>query len=122
MRSNLAQRDLRNELEKLRPTPAKVRSLPESAENAVLSADHLNLLSLIETAYRRARLKQEYLADLSGVKLSTLNGALTGAQNFNVRWLETWPVEFWNEFLPLLKAERAWHGSIVGANKARRAS
>lgn len=28
------------------------------------------------------------------------------AQNFNVRWLETWPKEFWHEFLPLLKAER----------------
>lgn len=85
---------------------AKVRNIPESREIAAETPASLNLLSLIETAYKRARLKQEYLAEVSGVKLSTLNGALTGAQNFNVRWLESWPEEFWFEFLPLLKAER----------------
>lgn len=93
-------------LNSVHPRPAKVEidlNRIDGAGDAGLDAD---LLSLIQTAIRRSGLKQEYLATLSGVKPSQLSGALSGHGSFNVIWLNHWPTSFWNEFLPLLRAEK----------------
>lgn len=106
MALSLRHEERRSLPEKVQTPPAKVRSLPNSPVDTVEIADSLDLLSLIETARVRASLKLDYLARLAGVSLPTLSGALNGNGNFNVRWLQAWPAEFWHEFLPLLRAER----------------
>lgn len=107
MASNLPQHDSQTRLNNVRGRAAKVQTLPNQPELPEAFEPAGDLASLVETARRRACLKLEYLAPLCGLKSKgQLSSALSGRENFNLRWLDTWPVEFWNEFLPLLRAEK----------------
>lgn len=104
---SLPSADRQTRLNNVSPRMAKVQTpsnLPMESDESVGVAD---LLSLIEQARRRAGLKLEYLSDLSGIKSKgQLSSALSGQGSFNVAWLNAWPEEFWNEFLPMLRASK----------------
>lgn len=99
--------DVRQTLpENIRLDMAKAQTTPNVVVDPRDGAADAAILSLIEAARRRADLKLEYLAALARVKMPTLSGALNGHGSFNVCWLAAWPAEFWDEFLPLLRAEK----------------
>lgn len=115
----------RTELNSVQTRMAKVRTGQNSPTDIDAVEDDLDLLSLIETARQRARLKLEYLAEKCselGTKVSKgqLSGALSGNGGFNVRWLERWPIEFWAEFLPLVRAVREQSPNAVRLMKIER--
>lgn len=92
--------------ENVRFNQAKAQHVPKDVEYEEQRARDREILSLVDRARKRSDLKLEYLASLSGVKISTLSGALNGHGGFNVCWLWSWPAAFWNEFLPLLRTEK----------------
>lgn len=99
--------DRQTRLNSVSPRMAKAQTSSNSPANPLETAEAADLLSLVEQARRRAGLKLEYLTDLSGLKSKgQLSAALSGQGNFNIAWLNTWPEEFWHEFMPLLRASR----------------
>lgn len=93
-------------LNTVQPSMAKAEIRVNRVVGAEDTVDDARVLSLIALAIRRADLKQEALAHRAGVKPSQYSSALNGHGGFNVRWLWSHPSAFWNEFLPLLRAEK----------------
>lgn len=78
----------------------------ESLAGSAEPAEPLDLLRLIQRAIQAAGLKQDALARAAKVNPGQMSSALKGDGHFSVRWLDTWPDEFWQEFLPLLRARK----------------
>lgn len=120
MRHSLARPSHETLLNTVRPQMAKCQTepnQPEFIEGFELGTD---LLSLVETARRRAGLKLEYLASVTGLKSKgQMSSALSGRENFQLRWLDAWPAEFWDEFMPLLRDAHDRGESAKKANRKR---
>lgn len=106
MNRTLAIPSSRNPLENVQKHMAKVQTDPKAVVETSVTVEDIAILSLVDTARRRAGLKLEYLAFEAGVKISTLSAAISGHGSFNILWLWRWPSSFWNEFLPLLRAHK----------------
>lgn len=120
MSQSLPNPRVQSPLETVQPVMAKAQRLPKPLDLPEEAVSDVVMLSLIATARRRSDLKLEYLASLcgpTGVALSTLSGALNGHGSFNVCWLTRWPPAFWNEYLPLLRAEKEQSPEAVAAQR-----
>jgi hypothetical protein len=106
MPKSVTDTELLTRLNTVQPEMAKAGIRVNRADLLGDSVNAADLLSLIATALRRANLKQEYVARLADVKPSQFSGAMNGHGSFNVCWLSFFPPEFWNEFIPLLRAEK----------------
>lgn len=125
MRASVASPATQTELNKVQPRMAKARTeqnfAPTAEETTEIDAVPASTLSLIETARRRANLKLDYLATLpNNPSKPQLSATLHGVGSFNVSWLDSWPQEFWDEYLPLQRAEREQSPAAVRARKAER--
>lgn len=109
MSHSVASPALRTELNKVPTRMAKVRTAPNLPVESGELPLSLDLLSIIEASRRAAGpcCKLEALSELPGnPSKGQLSGALNGSGGFNLRWVEAWPQEFWDEFIPRLRAER----------------
>jgi hypothetical protein len=120
MRDSMTRQDGQTELNKVQTRMAKVQTALNSPVETGSGQHQADMLSLIEGARRRSGLKLEYLASLSGISKGQLSGALNGNGGFNVKWMDPWPQEFWDEFSPALRAERESTPASVRARRFER--
>lgn len=106
MPSSLRQPSPRMELNQVQVRMAKSRMDVNVDEPETDTVADAQLLRLIGEAITRASLKGYVLAERAGVKPSQFSGALQGHGHFSVRWLDAFPAEFWNEFMPMLRAHK----------------
>jgi hypothetical protein len=120
MAANVARTTHETLLNTVRPQMAKCQTEPNQPEFVEGFEFGTDLLSLVDTARRRAGLKLEYLTRLNGLKSKGhLSSALSGREHFQLVWLDAWPQEFWNEFVPLVRDARDGGDQAKKANRKR---
>ena len=98
--------DIRTEQNNVPKRMAKIQTIPNSPAESGDSCDDASMVSLVKEAYRLSGLKIEYLASLADTSKGQLSGAMNGNGGFKLSWLDPWPSEFWDEFVPLVRARK----------------